>query len=131
MRLLAVVVGLLVSSCATVPIDESECQTSHDGRVLVAYDYLGTGAPSGVDSYLDRMDRAGAGGGYVGGEDYVDGDGSDMVLARGGATRVRSYTTKRGTYVPSHYRTARDGAKSNNWSTKGNSNPYTGKRGSK
>ena len=45
--------------------------------------------------------------------------------------RVRSYVTKQGTYVPSHYRTARDGAKSNNWSTKGNSNPYTGKRGSK
>jgi hypothetical protein len=49
--------------------------------------------------------------------------------ARG--ARVRSYVTKKGTYVQSHQRTASDRSRSNNWSSKGNSNPYTGKRGSK
>lgn len=46
-------------------------------------------------------------------------------------TRVRSHVTKSGKYVPAHNRTKADGRKSNNWSTKGNTNPYTGKRGSK
>lgn len=45
--------------------------------------------------------------------------------------RVRSYTTRRGTRVESHRRSSADGRRSNNWSSKGSSNPYTGKRGSK
>jgi len=49
----------------------------------------------------------------------------------GGTTTVRSYTKRDGTYVQSHRRTAPDGVKSNNWSTRGNVNPYTGKVGSK
>ncbi|MHA6204354.1 hypothetical protein ACXU4B_08030 [Dyella soli] len=44
---------------------------------------------------------------------------------------VSGHTTKTGTYVPAHYRTAPDQTKLNNWSTKGNVNPYTGKEGTK
>lgn len=48
-----------------------------------------------------------------------------------GAVRVRGYYRKNGTYVAPHYRSAPDGNFYNNWSTKGNVNPYTGKAGSK
>lgn len=43
--------------------------------------------------------------------------------------RTRGYWKKNGTYVSPHYRTSPDSSKMNNWSTKGNINPYTGKRG--
>lgn len=42
---------------------------------------------------------------------------------------VRGHTRKDGTYVAPHYRSSPDGSKANNWSTKGNINPYTGKEG--
>ncbi len=42
---------------------------------------------------------------------------------------VRGYTRKDGTYVQPHYRSNPDGNPYNNWSTKGNYNPYTGKKG--
>ncbi len=42
---------------------------------------------------------------------------------------VSGYTRKNGTYVAPHYRSNRDGARNNNWTTKGNTNPYTGKDG--
>lgn len=45
--------------------------------------------------------------------------------------RVKGHTTKSGSYVPAHTRTAPNKSKSDNWSTKGNVNPYTGKKGSK
>jgi hypothetical protein len=47
-----------------------------------------------------------------------------------GQIRVRSYTKSNGTLVESYYRTRSDNTKSNNYSTKGNINPYTEKRGS-
>jgi hypothetical protein len=47
------------------------------------------------------------------------------------ARRVKGYTTKRGTYVAPHYRSKADHSRYNNWSTKGNRNPYTGKRGTR
>ena len=47
------------------------------------------------------------------------------------ATRVSGYTTKRGTYVAPSYRTKSDGLKYNNYSSKGNYNPYSGKKGYK
>ncbi|MDD5451103.1 MAG: hypothetical protein PHT49_04340 [Desulfovibrionales bacterium] len=50
---------------------------------------------------------------------------------RGGSTHVRGYTKKRGTYVAPHRKTAPDKSKINNWSSKGNINPYTGKKGTK
>ena len=44
---------------------------------------------------------------------------------------VRPYTTKRGVYVSLHYQTNPNGTKLDNWSTKGNVNPFTGKPGAK
>lgn len=48
-----------------------------------------------------------------------------------GSVRVKSYARKDGTYVPAHRRTSANSTKADNWSTKGNVNPYTGKKGSK
>lgn len=42
---------------------------------------------------------------------------------------VKGYTKKDGTRVESHKRTAPDSSRTNNWSTKGNVNPETGKKG--
>ncbi len=44
---------------------------------------------------------------------------------------VQGHTTKSGTYVAPHYRSHPDGTTANNWSTKGNVNPFTGKAGTK
>lgn len=48
-----------------------------------------------------------------------------------GSVSVRGYYRKDGTYVRPHQRSAPDSSTSNNWSTKGNTNPYTGKEGTK
>lgn len=56
---------------------------------------------------------------------------SSFAMARGGSHSVRSYTRHDGTYVQSHRATDRNGTKYDNWSTKGNVNPYTGKAGTK
>lgn len=45
------------------------------------------------------------------------------------AKRVSGYVTKRGTYVAPHYQTAPNRTKLDNYSTKGNYNPYSGKTG--
>jgi hypothetical protein len=42
---------------------------------------------------------------------------------------VRGYTKDNGTYVQPHYRSSPNEYKNDNWSTSGNSNPYTGKSG--
>jgi hypothetical protein len=42
---------------------------------------------------------------------------------------VKGYTKKDGTYVAPHERTAPNGTINDNYSTKGNVNPYTGKEG--
>lgn len=42
---------------------------------------------------------------------------------------VRGYIKRSGTYVAPHYKTNPDNSRWNNWSTKGNYNPYTGKKG--
>ena len=44
---------------------------------------------------------------------------------------VRGYTTKRGTYVAPHRQSNADHTQHNNWSTKGNTNPVTGRAGTK
>ena len=54
-----------------------------------------------------------------------------VAEARGGAVHVRGYYRKSGTYVQPHYRSAPDGNFYNNWSTRGNVNPYTGQPGTK
>lgn len=54
-----------------------------------------------------------------------------VVEAKGGRTHVRAHTKKNGTRVPAHNRTSANKSKHDNWSTKGNVNPETGKRGTK
>ena len=44
---------------------------------------------------------------------------------------VRGYVRRDGTYVQPHHRTRSDSTSSNNWSSSGNVNPFTGKRGYK
>jgi len=44
-------------------------------------------------------------------------------------TNVRSYFKSNGTYVAPHYRSKPNSTRFDNWSTRGNYNPYTGKRG--
>lgn len=43
--------------------------------------------------------------------------------------RVKGYTRKDGTYVAPHYRSSPNSSKHDNYSTQGNYNPYTGKKG--
>ena len=51
------------------------------------------------------------------------------VAAFGSTVHVRSTVTKRGNYRQAHVRTSPDRTQRNNYSTKGNVNPYTGKAG--
>jgi hypothetical protein len=44
-------------------------------------------------------------------------------------TFVRGYFRQDGTYVSPHYRSDADGYRYNNWSSQGNTNPFTGRRG--
>lgn len=45
------------------------------------------------------------------------------------ASRVRGYTKSNGTYVQPYYRSSPNSYKFDNYSSRGNYNPYTGKRG--
>lgn len=45
------------------------------------------------------------------------------------STYVKGYMRKNGTYVQGHFKSNADSYKFNNYSTKGNLNPYTGKTG--
>lgn len=49
----------------------------------------------------------------------------------GGSHSVSGHVTKNGTYVAPHHATNPNSTKSDNWSQKGNVNPYTGKEGTK
>ena len=44
---------------------------------------------------------------------------------------VRGHSNSNGTYTQDHYRTAPNNTQSDNWGTRGNSNPYTGAPGTK
>ncbi len=46
-------------------------------------------------------------------------------------TWVNGYMKSNGTYVPGHYRSSSDSTIDNNWSTKGNVNPHTGRIGTR
>lgn len=48
-----------------------------------------------------------------------------------GPVRVRAHVTKGGSYVAPHVRTKPNSTKIDNYSTKGNTNPYTGAEGTK
>ena len=52
---------------------------------------------------------------------------SGTVYAK--TVKVRSTVTKKGTYRQTHQRTSPNKTKLDNWSTKGNYNPNTGKSG--
>jgi len=56
--------------------------------------------------------------------------GSSAAIAKG-AHKVAGHVKKNGTYVAPHRQTNPDKTKQNNWSSKGNSNPDTGKQGTK
>src|SRR6266436_242600 len=60
------------------------------------------------------------GGGHSGYHSYGSGRSSSSV-------HVNGYSRRSGSYVAPHFRTAPDHTKFNNWSSKGNVNPYTGK----
>lgn len=47
------------------------------------------------------------------------------------AKTTKGYIKKDGTYVAPHQKTAPNKSKDDNYSTKGNTNPYTGKKGTK
>ena len=46
-------------------------------------------------------------------------------------TTVKGYVKKDGTYVAPHHRTAPNKTERDNYNTKGNTNPYTGKDGTR
>ena len=66
------------------------------------------------------------GGGHSGGS-HSGGTHSSLSASHS----VKGYVKKNGTYVAPSHATNPNKSKSDNWSTKGNTNPYTGKAGSK
>ncbi len=74
--------------------------------------------------------RGGGGhGGHSGGShSHSRATGTGSTSSR---THVSAYTKKDGTRVQAHNRSKADRTKLNNWSTKGNVNPDTGKAGTK
>ncbi len=52
-----------------------------------------------------------------------------MALSAMADDSVKGYTKKDGTYVAPHFRTTPNDKKIDNYSSKGNVNPYTGKKG--
>jgi hypothetical protein len=58
-------------------------------------------------------------------------DARSLRMSGSGYHYVRRYTTNRGTYVVPHYQPNPNGTKLDNWSTKGNVNPFTGQPGTK
>ena len=67
----------------------------------------------------------------IGQRAYAKGSEHSYSSHSGSDVHVNGYYRANGTYVASNMRSAPDGIKSNNWSTKGNVNPYTGKVGTK
>jgi len=50
---------------------------------------------------------------------------------KAGDVEVDGYTRRDGTYVEPHHRSNPNDTKGDNWSTRGNENPYTGEHGTK
>lgn len=82
-------------------------------------------APTGGSSYVSTYGAGSTGGGYIpsGSTACCSASSSDVA--------VRGYTRSDGTYVRPHMRSAPDGSTANNFSTRGNTNPYTGARGTR
>lgn len=73
-------------------------------------------------------------GGYGSGSVYGNSGGQRSSSGSGsygspGEHSVRGHTRSDGTYVQPHQQTNSNDTKMDNWSTKGNTNPYTGKEG--
>ena len=78
--------------------------------------------------------RGGGGGGHShgGGSSHSSSKSYSQSTAHpGGSHSVSGYTRKDGTQVAPHHATNRDQTKDNNWTTKGNVNPHTGKPGTR
>ena len=56
---------------------------------------------------------------------------SSFAVANAGGHYVSGYTRSNGTYVAPHYQSNPDAYQSNNYSTRGNVNPYTGQMGTR
>ena len=69
--------------------------------------------------------RGGGGHGASGHGSYSSGYESS------GSHSTSGYTKSNGTYVAPSHATNPNGTKADNWSTRGNANPYTGKPGTK
>lgn len=54
-----------------------------------------------------------------------------VIKSKPSSNYVSGYRRSNGTHVPSHYRSTADRSFHNNWSTKPNTNPYTGSRGTR
>lgn len=59
------------------------------------------------------------------------GSGSYKSHGSSKTTNVHGYTKKDGTYVAPHKRTSPNSTQRDNWTSKPNQNPYTGKDGTK
>lgn len=71
------------------------------------------------------------GGGHGGGGHSASHYGSSSSSSHGSSHSVSGYTRKDGTYVAPSHATNPNGTRLDNWSTKGNVNPHTGKEGTK
>ena len=69
--------------------------------------------------------------GRGGGGSHRSSSRSSSSSTKSGSVHVKGYTTKSGKYVQPHYRSAPNKTQKDNYSTKGNVNPYTGKKGTK
>lgn len=56
---------------------------------------------------------------------------SSVAIAKSSSHPVKGHFTKKGTYVKPHRKTNSNRTKRDNYSTKGNTNPHTGKKGTK
>lgn len=73
--------------------------------------------------------RGGGGGGHSSGSHSSH--SSSHGSGSGSSHSISGYTKSNGTYVAPSHATNPNGTKADNWSTKGNVNPYTGKEGTK
>jgi hypothetical protein len=84
-----------------------------------------------VDLIVPMTVLARGGGGRSSGRSSGGSGRKGQSSSGGGSHYVSPHTRKDGTYVPGHRQTNPDNSKQNNWSTKGNVNPYTGKAGTR
>lgn len=68
---------------------------------------------------------------FVTSDAFARGGGGSSGGRSGGSHAVKGYTNKNGTYIAPHRQTNPNNTRSDNWSTKGNVNPYTGQPGRK